>query len=246
MPDKRTHRGPHPQDKELFAPEKWATLRQAVRDYSLLLSKGYADKSSLKLVGDHFALQQRQRTAVMRSAGSDEALSKRRQKQLDRSSLTNQVLLLDGYNVITTIEAALAGGIILVGRDSCYRDLASVHGTFRKVEETIPALKLIGEFLSQTGVDKCIWYLDSPVSNSGRLKVMLLELAEANNWNWQVEVVYSPDGILCRAQEIVATSDSVILDSCARWFNLAREVIKDYVSEAHIVDLMGSSEEKQI
>jgi hypothetical protein len=237
LPDKRRHRGPHPQDEELFSAEQRAVLREALEDYAQLLSKEYAAKSSLKLVGDHFALQQRQRTALMRCGCSDEARSQRREKQVGLAGLVDEGLLLDGYNVITTVEAALAGGVILTGRDGCYRDLASVHGTFRKVEETVPALKLIGEFLGQTGAGKCTWYLDRPVSNSGRLKVLLLELAEEKKWKWQVEVVYSPDGILSRTEEIVATSDSVILDSCARWFNLGREVIEEYVREARIVNL---------
>ena len=79
-------------------------------------------------------------------------------------------LLLDGYNVLTTIEAALSGGVVLACRDGCYRDMASIHGTYRKVEETPPALMLIGKIAAELGVASCLWYLDSPVSNSGRLK----------------------------------------------------------------------------
>ena len=237
MPDKRTHRGAHPEDAKLFAPDQWAVLRQAVRDYSLLLSKGYADKSSLKLVGDHFALRKRQRTAIMRCGCSDYARTQRQQKQFNCAELDDKVLLLDGYNVITTVEAALAGGLILIGRDGCFRDLASVHGTYRKVEETIPAINLIGQFIAQAAAKKSIWYLDSPVSNSGRLKVLLLDLAQTHNWNWLVELVYSPDGILSHAADIVATSDSVILDNCSCWLNLAREIIETYIPDANLVDI---------
>jgi hypothetical protein len=52
-------------------------LRQAVADFSMLLTKGYADKSSLKLVGDRFSLTQRQRVAVMRGSCSDQQLEGR-------------------------------------------------------------------------------------------------------------------------------------------------------------------------
>ena len=77
MPDKRSHRGPHPKDAELFGVGAVGKLRAAVGDYSLLLSKGYAAKSSLKLVGDRFGLTVRQRLALMRSACSDEQRSVR-------------------------------------------------------------------------------------------------------------------------------------------------------------------------
>ena len=72
MPDKRTHRGPHPADKKLFAEDAISSLLEAIADFSLLLTKGYAEKSALKLVGDRFSLTERQRLAVMRSACSDE------------------------------------------------------------------------------------------------------------------------------------------------------------------------------
>ena len=42
MPDKRTHRGPHPSDTKLFAAGVIADLRTALADFSLLLTKGYA------------------------------------------------------------------------------------------------------------------------------------------------------------------------------------------------------------
>ena len=46
---------------------------------------------------------------------------------------------------MTTIEAALSGGVILAARDGAYRDMASMHGTYRKVAETLPALELLGD-----------------------------------------------------------------------------------------------------
>ena len=183
MPDKRTHRGPHPADAKLFAAEAIADLRLALADFSLLLTKGYADKSALKLVGDKFSLTQRQRLAIMRSACSDQQLASRKEREVRIGDLTGQPIAIDGYNALITIEAAMSGGIIFKGRDGCFRDLASIHGTYRRVTETIPAVQLIGEFLEEIGTAKALWLLDSPVSNSGRLKTLIGELAQENNWN---------------------------------------------------------------
>lgn len=237
MPDKRTHRGPHPEDAKLFAPPIWPTLRKAVADLSWLLSGGYADTSALKLVGDRYNLTQRQRMAVMRCACSDFALVRRQSHELSRDDVAGQTLLLDGYNVLTTIEAGLAGGVIIVGRDGCYRDLASMHGTFRKVTETVPAIELVGRVLAELGVRDCIWYLDRPVSNSGRLKETLLQVASQNQREWQVKLVNNPDAVLIASDVIVATADSVILDQCARWFNLARLVTMSSLPDAWVVGL---------
>jgi hypothetical protein len=237
MPDKRTHRGAHPDDAQLFAPLTIGDLRLALADFSLLLSKGYADKSALKLVGDRFSLTERQRLAVMRAACSDRQLASRKIRQVNIAILAGKPIAIDGYNVLITIEAAMSGGIIFKGRDGCYRDLASIHGTYRKVTETIPAIELIGQFLAEVNVPQTLWLLDSPVSNSGRLKTLIRKLASENGWNWEVELVISPDPVLIKGEAIVASSDSVILDGCKKWVNLATEIIKRKLPAAKIIDL---------
>src|SRR4030043_1818342 len=116
MPDKRSHRGPHPADEKLFAPEAISDLRLALADYSMLLTKGYAEKSSLKLVGDKFSLTERQRLAVMRSACSDQRFASRSKRRLEIAELAGRPIIIDGYNVLITIEAAMSGGVIFKGR----------------------------------------------------------------------------------------------------------------------------------
>jgi hypothetical protein len=235
VPDKRQHRGRHPADLEAFSPQVQPCLRSAVSDLSWLLSRGYADKSALKLVGDRHNLIERQRIAVMRCACSDEALVRRRDHEARVEELAGGCIAIDGYNVLTTIEAALAGGVVIVGRDGCYRDMASMYGTFRQVNETRPAIGLLGEYLAEHGVADAVWYLDRPVSNSGRLKVALLETAAARGWSWRVEVVADPDAILAHIPDMVATADSVVLDRCASWFNLARAVVAARINDAFVI-----------
>jgi hypothetical protein len=237
MPDNRMHRGQHPADEKLFSKTMIPNIQGAVSDYSLLLSKGYAEKSALKLVGDRFALTERQRLAVMRSSCSDEQRASRKSRQLEISKIAGQVIAIDGYNVLITIEAAMSGGLIFRGRDGCCRDLASIHGTYRRVSETQPAIELIGGFLQQTGIGEALWLLDSPVSNSGRLKTLLRELAEKSNWKWEIGLVTSPDAVLIKSEKIVASSDSVVLDKCGRWVDLAGEIIKNRIPAAKIIDL---------
>lgn len=237
MPDKRNHRGPHPEDDGLFAESTWPQLRAATVDLSWLLGREYSSVSALKLVGDRYQLRERQRLAVMRSACSDAARVRRQLTCRAFETISGQTLLLDGYNVLTSVEAALGGGVILHARDGCYRDMASMHGTYRKVAETIPALQLIGDFLVEYKVGRALWYLDSPVSNSGRLKTIMQDYASDRGWDWQVELVQNPDAVLAASQELVATADSMILDHCARWVNLAYGVISRRIPTALVVDL---------
>ena len=240
MPDKRIHRGPHPADAKLFAAGAIGNLRSAVADFSLLLTKGYAEKNSLKLVGDKFSLTKRQRLAVMRSACSDQQLATRKRREIKIVDLAGKSVAIDGYNVLITIEAAMSGAIVLKGRDNCFRDLASIHGTYRKVTETIPTVQLIGSFLKETGEGKVLWLLDSPVSNSGRLKMLIDELARKNNWNWEIKLFTSPDAELIKTSATVVTSDSVVLDGCKSWVNLTSEIIKK-MDSVRIIDLSNQA-----
>jgi hypothetical protein len=239
MPDKREHRGQHPADEKLFSKEALPGLRQAVVDYSLLLTKGYAETSALKLVGDRFELTQRQRLAVMRCSCSDQQLANRKDKQIGISEITGQSIAVDGYNLLITIEAAMSGGLIFVGRDGCCRDLASIHGTYRKVIETIPAIELIGDFLQQAKITEALWLLDSPVSNSGRLKTLIRKIAVNHGWNWEIQLVTSPDAVLIKGDTIAVSSDSVVIDGCKKWVNLTGEIIKVKLPSSKIIDFAG-------
>lgn len=234
------HRGPHPADEELFSLSQLPRLAAATDDLSWLLGRGYAAPSSIKLVGDRYSLVTRQRVAVGRCACASEAASARRARQVAPVALRGEELWIDGYNVLTSVEAAMAGGVILVARDGCYRDMASMHGSYRKVAETLPAILHLGEYLSERRVHACHWLFDQPVSNSGRLKTMLRELAQAHRWPWTVELVPDPDTALIRGSGLVASADSHVIQHCDHWFNLAREVIERRVPSAWLADLANS------
>jgi hypothetical protein len=233
MPDTRKHRGPGPQDPTWFGATARAGLRAAVADLSWLLSRGYAVPSALHLVGDRYRLVERQRVAVLRSACSDAALASRRSRELDPRSIRGRPLRIDGLNLILTLESALGGGVVLGGRDGCYRDMASVHGTYRKVEETRPALDLAARWLAEWGVGPCTWLLDAPVSNSGRLAAMI----RAAGPGWSAEVVPGPDALLVGPGAAAATADAGVLDRCAEWVSLARVLVEVSVPQAFVVDL---------
>ena len=237
MPDRRSHRGPHPEDDRLFAESMIPTLRQAVGELSWLLTRGYAERSALKLVGDRYNLTRRQRVAVLRCACSDASLRSRQQREQAASALANRPICVDGFNVLTTIEAALSGGVVLRGRDGCYRDMASMHGSYRTVRETLPALELIGQSLAQHAVASVRWLLDQPVSNSGRLRSAMLEVAAQQAWPWEVDLLMNPDAELIACPAVVATADGAVLDRCGLWFSLAREVIQHHVPQAWLIDL---------
>lgn len=242
MPDRRRHRGPHPRDAEAFSDGKLPELRRAAADLAWLLSRAYPVKAAVKLVGDRFALTLRQRSAIQRATVGDPVRDARRAARIEPEAVAGRPLLIDGYNVLLTVESALGGGIVLACRDDAYRDMASMAGHYKRVRQTSEALRLLGSYLEKARCPEVRWYLDRPISNSGRLRRLMEETAAERGWPWTVELVASPDRTLAASPEVIASADGWILDQGGPWLNLAREVVDHAVPGAWIVDFFSNAE----
>lgn len=231
----RGHRGPAPEDAKCFAERQLPALRRAVDELSWLLGRGYAERSALALVGNRHGLTARQRKAVSRCAASDAAAAARRARRVGVAALAGQVVHVDGFNTIIGGETVCSGGVVLRGRDGAHRDLASVYGTYGRVEETDEVLDMLTELL--TPAREVLWLLDRPVSNSGRVAALLRERADAAGLQWSVELVWDPDRVLVGSDAIVATGDAQILDADVRWVDLPGALIERVGARAWLVDL---------
>jgi hypothetical protein len=236
-PDTRRHRGAHPSDARLFAAESLPVLRAATADFAWLLTRGYAPVAALKLVGDRYQLRARQREALARAACSDDNARARQAACLPLAAIAGDDVVIDGFNLLITLESALSGGVVVRCRDGCLRDLAGIHGTYRSVAETLTAIRLVGEALCAYQ-PRCVeWLLDRPVSNSGRLAQRIRAEAAIAGWPWTVNVVVNPDAVMMTAGRILVTSDSVVLDHAVRWVNLSAGIVAQRVPHAWIIDL---------
>ncbi len=237
MPDIRKHRGPHPEDRRLFADDQLPALRTAAAELSWLLTRDYAIKSATKLVGDRYALTDRQRLAVSRASCSDQSLEQRRRSMCAPSDLRGAQVIIDGFNLIIMVEAVLSGAVVIRGRDGCVRDLSSVHGSYRSVNETVAAVQLIGESLDELGPESVRWLLDRPVSNSGRLAKLIRDCANQHDWPWNVEAVFNPDREMIASGLVVISSDGPLLDRVERWSNLNQRLLENKLDAAWLIDL---------
>lgn len=236
-PDARRHRGAHPADAELFGPNQVPKLRLAVSELCWLLSRDYKMTSSLKLVGDRYALRERQRFAVSRSACSDQNGQRRKSHCVVVEQLRNQPVVVDGFNLIITVEAALSKGPLFVGVDECIRDLSSVHGSYRSVDETDHAISMIGKLLRRLEPSSVLWLLDRPVSNSGRLAAKIADFAIRSDCPWDVQVVFNPDSMIIASPAVAITSDASILDRVERWADFKSYLLAREVPDAWMIDL---------
>ena len=235
----KRHRGANPQDIKCFASEQLEKLRTAVDELSWLLNRGYAMHASSELVGDHYQLTSRQRMAIMRIVCKDEQIIKRQAKCLPVSDLKNQTVVIDGFNLLITIETALGGGVIFNCKDECYRDLSSIYGSYKIVAETRAAIEYIGKTLEEGSPKKVVWFFDRPVSNSGRIATLVREIATQYNWSFEAKLTDSTDSLISKSTHTIVSCDSAILERTKSWCNLAATTIIQQIPDAWIVDLIS-------
>ncbi|MEL6810453.1 MAG: DUF434 domain-containing protein [Bacteroidota bacterium] len=235
MPNPR-NRGKEGRDDLLFGSEAvQEKLKEAISDMHYLLSRGYAEKSSLQLVGNKHRLNVRQQKAVQGMSASEAQIQQRISSRLSLPELKGQEIAIDGFNLLIILESALSGAYVFKGLDECYRDLSGVHGTYKRVQQTEQALTLVGEFLKEAKAGNVLWLFDQPVSNSGRLKTLLGTLAQEKGYDWTIWLDYNPDKLLAKSDRIVVSSDAWILDRVGRWFNLAGYLIEGNLSNTHVI-----------
>lgn len=228
-------RGYSPEDEKEFGGQSVGKLYKAGRDLQYLLNQGYNIKGASTFVGNHYLLSERQRLALVRAVSSDESIRTRKAKEI-KDIPHGSIVHIDGFNTIITLEVALSDSLLLKCMDGTIRDLAALRGTYRLIDKTETAILLIGKALEINKISKAVFYLDAPVSNSGRLKKRILELLSRFGFEVQVEVIHNVDSVLEKLDNVI-TSDAIILDKCKSWINLNVNIIENIAEGTWYIDL---------
>jgi hypothetical protein len=236
-----SHRGAHPEDDDQFARSQIRILRAAVHDLAWLRSRGYGDASSVKMVGDRYRLTRRQRDAVARSACTHVERAHRLVRRREPTGLSGEWIAVDGFNVLIAVEGLFGGAYLFIGRDRAYRDVNPVQGTYRLVEETEPAIEAVCGTMADCDVEGITWWLDAHVSNVGRLKSRLAALAPSSI-GWEIQVRERVDERLAASDQLVATSDSAILDRVKGWCSVEQAVCAALSGDPNVRDLRPGSD----
>ena len=231
---KAVKRGYVPSDEKEFGEKELERLHKAGEELYYLANRGYQMKSASTFVGNHYLLSERQRLALVRSISPKESIQNRRSKELI-GSLEGKNINIDGFNTIITLEIAFSDSLLLKCMDGTIRDLAGLRGTYRLIDKTEQAIVEIGKLLESKKVKRAVFFLDAPVSNSGRLKELILKCLADVSYEVRVEIIHNVDSAL-ETMENVVTGDAIILDKCQSWFNMTREIIENVKGEYPFVD----------
>lgn len=229
-------RGFVPSDIKDFSPKSIETLKRASDDVLAIIDRGYPIKSVSTFVGNHYQLSERQRLAIARAVSPTKDINIRLNKL--KSSCENGVVYIDGLNIIITLETMLSKTTLIKCMDGTIRDLCGLRGTYRLIDKTDTAINLIGKELSNLKISKAIFYLDSPVSNTGKLSQRIYELL--SNFPFEVETQLVPNAdVILENKENVITSDAIILNKCISWINLAYKILDDFLKDTSIINFLN-------
>jgi len=198
----------------------------SIDDYRYLREKGYPEKASLKLVGDKYRLSRTERNTLFRGVIPRDIARARRLKLLSPDALREEGVGIDWYNVLITVECFLKGFPLFISDDGVTRDSSATHGSFRRTNVTDQAFDAIIRALGALAPRRLDVFLDSPIAFSGLMAEETRSRLTPLAIPFLVTLEHTADYPLKSYSGIVASSDSVILDSARKIFDLPRFVVR--------------------
>jgi hypothetical protein len=199
-------------------------LREARLDLKFLLDRGYKKQSALKLVGDKYQLNRAERSLLFRSVMPESETEIIRSRIIRSEQLAGRRILVDGFNVLNTVEAMLRGEPLILCDDEVLRDISEKHSKYRPSHLTESALKMILEFLKNVHVAEVEMLYESQISRSGEVAGLTRHLLSEMGLRGDARTAKTVDSILAKSGEIIATSDSAILLRCRAFIDIPQNL----------------------
>lgn len=190
------------------------------------MDKGYPKSSAIRFVSDHYLLLQAQRFVLTRIIVESKTARARRIKIQTIKSLKGKDLIIDGYNVLITVESILSGKPIYLCDDWFHRDIQGIFKKYRIADLTMPAIDQIFNLLESAQIAEAIVMLDQQISMSGTLASMIGRIMQECNIPGFVRTVKDVDRQLKNAKVVIATADGNVIDSVNEVVDLPGEIAK--------------------
>lgn len=205
-------------------------LKIPSKDLKYLLNQGYRKKIALNFVANHYLLDQKARNYLARSVFSDSLSQSRKSKIISFKDIKGNILFLDGYNVLITVESILNNYEVILADDGFLRDVQGIFGKYKYNSNTNTALSLIFNCISNHPPTKIKFYLDQQVSFSGKLGKEINDMLKKHDLNGSSILSNNVDFDLnqecIKSRCIVATSDGIIIDKVKKVVDIPHFILK--------------------
>lgn len=192
-------------------------------DLYYLLARGYPRSQALELIRVRYHLKREDTILLSRCIHPPSINTEIQGKKQAAQAIRNNCLVIDGFNQLTTVYAALIGKTLYLCSDTMLRD-ALLAGPRLVVENIELLTTLLGDALTKLAPRRTIIVFDSQPSHSGEIAAYLRKTLN-------IEAIVSPnaDKEVIRFSEregcIAATSDIAITLKVRKVFDLAYYVI---------------------
>ncbi len=193
-------------------------LKEAAYDLKFLLNRGYRKKGALDFVANKYVIDKRGRNYLMRKVFSDEKSLKRRVKLIDIRNIEDELVFIDAYNVLITVESICNNDFdpVVLCDDGVLRDINAVFGKYKINRSTEHSLKHIISILKAYNPSYINFIYDKQVSKSGELSKLTNEIIKIEHVRGKAVTSRTVDYDLVKLSNesngITATSDSVVMD----------------------------------
>jgi len=209
-------------------------LCKAIADYRWLLDRGYPQQAALNIVTERYMLGQKERMLLYRCVHTSKCVQDVALRHLREVDLANFELIVDGYNVLLTIIAALKNEGVYICDDGFVRDLRGAKLRHGEREYLLTAIEIMGKYLARIPVRYVTFVFDSTVSHSAKhAKITAEILGKLIGKKIHYELAKKVDTTLISHSKnndvVVASSDIVVLLKAAKIYDLAGRIIASFM-----------------
>lgn len=201
-------------------------LCDAAKDFYYLINRGYTRKVALNVVSNRYGLNKNKQMIIYRSIFPSKIIDKIKSKEVSIHHLKDNILAVDWYNILITVNSGVVGVPLYLGNDGFIRDIRGLYGRMEAMQNITNTIDIIINVLLELPIRGVKIYLEKNVSYSGEMRKELeniLKTAYMKEYN--VILTQYVDKAMIQ-EDIVATSDSYILMECKKIFNLIRYILE--------------------
>jgi hypothetical protein len=201
-------------------------LRQAAEEARYLLDRGYPKDSAIRFISNHHGLLEVQRYVLARVVLSSAPARARKAKAIPVQALSGKDVIVDGYNVLITVESLLAGCPVYLCDDGFLRDTRGISKRYRTSRFTDIALSLVFDLLAFTAPARIEFLLDQQMSRSGELAARIRYLMAGRNLPGTACTARDTDHRLKTDRGIVASADGNVIDAASVVVDIPAEIAR--------------------
>jgi hypothetical protein len=198
------------------------TLKDPVHDLRFLLDRGYNKDPAIKIVSDKYRLAKKERNFLLRAIFSKNEAKEHRKKII--KNVKGRDLVVDGYNVLITVESHLKKKEIFVSDDGFVRDISATFGKYKITKTTPTAIDIIFDKIKKLNPKSVTFVFDSQISKSGELAGMFREKMKELEIKGTARTAKNTDYVIAGSKGVVCTSDRAIIKKAKRVLDLAGKV----------------------